>query len=1120
MSFTHLHVHSQYSLLDGLPNIPDLVAKAKGLSMTALALTDHGAMYGIIEFYQACKKAGIKPIIGAEVYIAPRRYIDKQPRLDDRPNHLILLAETTEGYHHLIQLVTKSHLEGFYYKPRIDLDLLEQYHGGLIALSGCLNGPIARAITQRNEAAAQQLVERYQAIFGKNNFFLELQYHPNTPQQHIVNQALVRLSQTTGAPLVATTDSHYLDQTDADAQDILLCIQTKKQLADQDRLTMRAEDYSLASSEQMTAWFKDAPEALTNTQHIADRCTVDIPLGQITMPYYALPPDRTADEVLYELCKIGAQRRYEVDANNQRVTDRLRYELDIIRKTGFASYFLIVQDVVNWAKQHGIVVGPGRGSATGSMVAYVTGITNIDPLKYDLLFERFLNPERVSMPDIDLDITDTRRGEVIDYIELKYGKGHVAQIMTFGTMAARAAVRDVGRVLGISYSYCDRLAKLIPNFSTLDTALETVPELKQLYDSDLDASRLLDNARKLEGVVRHTSTHACGIVITKEPLENYTPVQYSAVGDNSIVTQYSLHSIESLGLLKMDLLGLKNLTIIENTIQLVQSDLHTTILLEKIPLDDKKTYRLLQRAQTTGIFQLESAGMKRYLHELKPNDFEDIIAMVALYRPGPMERIPEYIAGKHKKRTITYLHPILRPILEKTHGILVYQEQVMALARDLAGFSAGEGYLLIKAVAKKIQTLLLEQKQKFITGCIRNNITQTVADQIWEFIEPFARYGFNKSHSTGYALIAYHTAYLKANYPAHFMASLLTSDQSDSDRIAIEIAEARQLDIIVLPPDINESDATFAVVNDTIRFGLGAIKNVGQNLITAIISERTNHGVFQNVEDFFSRIHHKDLNRKSVESLIKSGAFTVLADAATLLSNIDTLLQYTKQHQLDKASGQTSLFQTTSVQAPRLRLHVAEPVALTQKLQWEKDLLGLYISSHPLTALTRFIVNDGFLTISTVLAQAHRSTIRVVGIISAVKRLVTKNNEGMYVLRLEDPHDSIEVMVFPSAVDKIKAVLDEGEVICVTGKVSKRNGQKQIIAEEITGYHTHVLTIVLQHQDKLLLDKIKAILDKHPGQIPVYLDIDHHLLKTKAMVSDIILVELHHLLGDSAVDLI
>ncbi|HBY74262.1 MAG TPA: DNA polymerase III subunit alpha, partial [Candidatus Kerfeldbacteria bacterium] len=849
MTFTHLHVHSHYSLLDGLPKVPELVEYAKNLGFSSLALTDHGVLYGAIEFYTACQAAGLKPIIGVELYIAQRTLQDKQPKLDDRPYHLILLAETNEGYANLIKLVSLAHIEGYYYRPRVDLAALQRYHTGLIALSGCLSGPVSRAILQHDETRAAEVIQQYQAIFGPDHFFLEVQKHAHTPEQAQVNAAIVRLQKQTGAPLVATADAHYLTPADAEAQDILVCIQTKKSVTDTNRLSMRQDDFSLQSADAMAELFAELPEAIANTNRIAERCNVTIALGQIQLPYYELPEGKTADQALRELCQANIATRYAAD-QLAAVQRRIDYELDVISKTGYASYFLIVQDFVNWAKRNHIVVGPGRGSAAGSIVAYLAGITNIDPLRYELLFERFLNPERVSMPDIDLDFADTRRDEVIRYVESKYGKGHVAQIITFGTMAARAAVRDVGRALGLTYGFCDMLAKLIPMFSSLEEALTTVPELKQLYSSDADAARVLDGARKLEGVVRHTSTHACGVVITKEPLQHYTPIQYASTSEHDIVTQYSLHPIEQLGLLKMDFLGLKNLTIIEQTLEIIQKTTDETIDIEQLPLTDKPSYRLLQAGRTTGIFQLESAGMKRYLRELKPTEFDDIIAMVALYRPGPMERIPDYIAGKHKKRPVTYLLPTLKPILEKTYGILVYQEQVMALVRDVAGFTAGEGYLLIKAVGKKIPQLLDQQKQKFMDGCQRNQVDQRIAEQLWEFIEPFAHYGFNKSHSTGYALIAYQTAYLKANYPAQFMASLLTSDRDDSDRIAIEVQEARSLGIAVLPPDVNESFSTFTVVRESladqprIRFGLAAIKNVGQKLVTAMIAERKANGPF------------------------------------------------------------------------------------------------------------------------------------------------------------------------------------------------------------------------------------------------------------------------------------
>lgn len=1127
MKFTHLHVHSHYSLLDGLPKINQLVTHAKSLGMDTLAITDHGALYGVVEFYQECIKQNIKPIIGVELYIAPRGMTDRHPKLDVKPYHLVVLAETLEGYHNLLKIITKANLEGFYYKPRVDYETLRKFSKGLIALSGCLNGHVSRTILAKGTDAAKPVIEQYVDIFGPEHFFLELQHNPHTPDQTTVNTALRELAAATGVGLVATADSHYLTSDDAEAQDILVAIQTKHQVTDTNRLSMRDEDYSLASADQMIEWFIDTPEAIENTQIIAERCNVTLPLGELHMPHYDLPEGKTADDVLRELCIAGITDRYS-DEQRTVVFERLDYELSIIQKTGFASYFLIVQDFVNWAKQQQIVVGPGRGSAAGSIVAYLTGITGIDPIAYDLLFERFLNPDRISMPDIDLDFADTRRDEVISYVESKYGKEHVAQIITFGTMAARAALRDVGRALGMSYGYCDMIAKMIPMFTSLEQAIETVPELKALYESDPDAARLLDAARKLEGVVRHTSTHACAVVITERPLEEYTPLQYSSAGDETVVTQYSQHPIEDLGLLKMDFLGLKNLTLIENTIALISKTLDVTIDIEHIPFNDKPSYRLLQKGQTTGIFQLESAGMKRYLRELKPTEFEDIIAMVALYRPGPMERIPEYIAGKHGKRKVTYLLPQLEPILNKTYGILVYQEQVMALVRDIAGFTAGEGYLMIKAVAKKIGELLAEQKKKFIAGCQKNNTSLEIAETLWEFIEPFARYGFNKSHSTGYALIAYQTAYLKAHYPAHFMASLLTSDQQDSKRIAIEVQEARDMGIAVLPPDINESFSTFTVVKESldtdtprIRFGLAAIKNVGQSVITAIISERKANGEFLHIEDFLTRIRHKDLNKKSLESLIKSGALDILGDAAVFLENIETLLQFNKQAQHEQLTGQANLFGSLPIQnAPRLHLQTCEPLTVQQKLQWEKELLGLFVSAHPLKNAFAHLPKE-ITRINEVKDLRNNTVLKVIGIVNMTKRIITKNNEAMQFLQIEDPTNEIEVIIFPSSMANVKTMINEGDIVKVTGKVSKRNGEIKLTAEEIVPFNPDSIYIQIpEASPKSILDEIQTILQQYPGKIPVYVEVNSRSIKAKSSATKDAVPVLRQLLGDESIHLV
>jgi DNA polymerase-3 subunit alpha len=1125
MSFTHLHVHSHYSLLDGLPKINELVDHAKEQGFSHLALTDHGVLYGAIEFYETCKQAGIQPIIGAEVYVAQRTRFDRQPRVDDKPYHLILLAETLEGYYNLIKLVSQAHLEGYYYRPRVDLDLLQQHHTGLIALSSCLSGPISRAILQQDIPHAQAVIERYQHIFGRDSFFLELQRHANTPEQQTVNSALLDLAKLTQAPLVATADSHYLKPTDAEAQDILVCIQTKKSVSDTARLSMRHDDFSLGSAAEMQQLFADVPEALANTQRIAERCRVEIPLGVIQLPHYALPPGKTDNEVLRELCLSNIPKHYGPELAKA-AEERLDYELDVIRKTGYASYFLIVQDFVNWSRSQHIVVGPGRGSAAGSIVAYLAGITQIDPLKYDLLFERFLNPERVSMPDIDLDFADTRRDEVIRYVESKYGKDHVAQIITFGTMAARAAVRDVGRALGLTYGFCDMIAKLIPMFSSLQEALETVPELQQLYNSDADATRLIDSALKLEGVVRHTSTHACGVIITKEPLQHYTPVQYSSTGENDIVTQYSLHPIESLGLLKMDFLGLKNLTIIEQTLELITKTTDEVIDIDALPLTDKPTYRLLQKAHTTGIFQLESAGMKRYLRELKPTEFDDIIAMVALYRPGPMERIPDYIAGKHHKRPVTYLLESLKPILEKTYGILVYQEQVMAMARDIAGFTAGEGYLLIKAVGKKIERLLNEQKDKFIQGAIKNKVSKRVAEQLWEFIEPFAHYGFNKSHSTGYALIAYQTAYLKANYPAQFMASLLTSDRDDSDRIAIEVQEARALGIAVLPPDINESYSTFTVVRESlpaeprIRFGLAAVKQVGQNLVTAIIAERKANGPFTDIENFLQRIQHRDLNKKSLESLIMCGAMAALGDASTLLANIETLLQYNKTAQQERSSGQSSLFGGGMLAAPKLYLATAPVVSKRVQLEWERTLLGLYVSEHPLKRMQALTL-PGMVTIAEAKELRSNSPIQCLGLVQQLRRVYTKTGDIMQFFQFGDASEQIEVVLFARAMQNLKTVLSDGQCVSVKGKISKRDGEMKIIAEEVTAWPDQFLCLQLPDTTKTAqMTELKQTLEQHVGDLPLYILAKGKLMKTQSLVAPTVVPALAEQLGQDRVILV
>ncbi len=1057
--FVHLHIHSHYSLLDGLPKIPELVERAKKNGMSAVALTDHGVLYGAIEFYQEAVKAGIKPIIGVEAYIARNGRLNKRPRVDDRPYHMVLLARNNIGYQNLLKLTTIAHLEGFYYKPRIDLEMLEKYHEGLIALTACLQGHIPQLILSKDYDGAHKAIAHYQNIFGKDSFYLELQSHPTIPNQRIVNEGLIALSKETGVPLVATNDVHYLTNEDAEAQDILLCIQTKRQLTDTDRMSYVGENFSLKSAEEMAVAFPETPEALANTIKIAEACDVNIQLGSVVLPHFTLPEGKTASGYLRELCDKGLSYRYPGMDHNERIQRRMEYELGVIERTGFTDYFLIVHDFVNWAKTHSIVVGPGRGSAAGSIVAYLLNITNIDPITYDLMFERFLNPERVSMPDIDLDFADTRRDEVIRYVEEKYGKEHVAQIITFGTMAARAAVRDVGRVMGLPYVYCDRVAKLIPMFTDLDHAIASVPELQEIHENDPDGAKLLDSARRLEGVARHSSTHACGVVITKKPLNEYVPLQYAAQDDKIIVTQYSLHAIEDLGLLKMDFLGLKNLTILENTLDIIKKARGTSLNLDTLPLNDPGAFKLLQEGKSIGVFQLESRGMQRYLIQLKPTELEDIIAMVALFRPGPMELIPQYIAGKQGLKRIVYLHPKLKPILEKTYGIAVYQEQVMQIARDLAGFTLAEADVLRKAVGKKIRKLLIEQRDKMIEGMVGNKIPRSTAEKIWQFTEPFARYGFNRAHAACYALIAYQTAYLKANYPEEFMASLMTSDQGDIDRIAIEVEECKRMNIVVLPPDVNESYTTFTAVYNTetrlpqrkIRFGLQAVKNVGEHVVKAIVRERKEHGQYRSLEDFLTRVKTKDLNKKSLESLIKSGSLDAFGERNQMLSSMDLILSMAKASEREGASGQTNLFGMLPVDhSPILRLRPTTPATKKQTLAWEKELLGLYISDHPLAEHREEL--EAVTVRIAALGDYRNRSVRVGGIVTQIQRVMTRNSEPMLFARIEDLSGRTEAIVFPSVLKENPTVWQEDTILVVDGKISDKDGMMKILVSSARAF--------------------------------------------------------------------
>jgi len=1058
LKFTHLHVHSHYSLLDGLAKIDDLLDQAKELGMDSLALTDHGVLYGAVEFYIKAKARGIKPIIGCEMYVTPHDLTSKNNTEGDRKrHHLILLAKNEVGYKNLMKLVSIAHLEGFYYKPRIDKELLKKHAEGLIGLSACAEGEIPAAAISGDKQKAEELALLYRDIFAPGDFYLEIQSHPKFPNQKIANDALIEIAKKHGLPLVATNDIHYVKKDDAEIQDILLCIQTNRKVAEENRMNLLDFELYLKSPEEMASHFPQLPEALSNTQEVVDKCNLEISLGETQLPHFKVPTSFDAETYLDHLCQIGLKKRFDGKVNEEH-QQRMAYELDIIKKTGFASYFLIVQDFVNWAKEQGIVVGPGRGSAAGSFVSYLIGITNIDPIKYDLLFERFLNPERISMPDVDLDFADDRRDEVLNYVREKYGNDHVAQIITFGTMAARAAVRDAGRALGFPYEFCDKTSKLIPMFSSIENALENNRDFKEHYSSGSDAKKLIDSAKRLEGVARHASMHACGVVITKEPVTEYTPLQKIAGKGEGTVTQYPSSTkfsvIEKIGLLKMDFLGLKNLTIIQNTLRIVKKTKGVELTIDDIPMDDKKAFELLQKAETTGVFQLESSGMKRYLKLLQPNNLEDVIAMVALYRPGPMDWIPDFIARKHGEKSIRYVHPKLEPILKKTYGVAVYQEQVMQIAQSLAGFTLGEADVLRKAMGKKVFELIREQKIKFVDGCMKNNIDKKVAEEVFAFIEPFAGYGFNRSHAACYAMVGCQTAYLKAHYPAEFMAALLTSDQDNIDRIAIEVTECKDMGIEVLSPNINESFEEFAVIIDPktkqerIRFGLNAIKNVGHNVAHEIVEERKKSGKFKSITDLIERVGSKDLNKKSIEALAKVGALDEIAERNQILFSIETILAHSKNYQNLKNSNQASLFSSEEIALPEIVLPKQIPASKKERLSWEKEHLGLYISDHPAKDYQEYFETMG-VPINKIDSSSVNRNISVGGVISKIQKIYLKNQKAMLFVTIEDTFSNMEILVFPKVLDETASNWEEEKVILATGKISDKDGVFKLLCDSV-----------------------------------------------------------------------
>jgi len=1075
MKFTHLHVHSHYSLLDGLAKIDDLVNRAKELGMEALALTDHGTLYGAVEFFQKAKKAQIKPIIGCELYVASGDMADKNPGPNNRRFHLTILVKNKTGYKNLVQLVTKAHLNGFYYKPRVDKNLLKQHADGLICLSGCGLAEIPYLISSNRLEKAEEVAREYQNIFGKDNFFIEIQPHFEKSDNKNFYHNLIEFSKKLEIPLIATNDVHYISKEDENYHDVLLAIGTGNKISDPNRLSLKGIDLSFKSAEIMTEFFSEIPEAISNTQKIADAVNFEFEFGTSQFPYFKLPENTTAESYLELLAVEGLKKRFSfnsLDEAPKELSDRFKFELGTIQKTGFASYILIVWDMVNWAKNQGIAVGPGRGSAAGSLISYLIGITNIDPIKYNLLFERFLNPDRIAPPDIDLDFADHRRNEVLEYISKKYGREHVAQIITFGTMAARAAIRDAGRALGFGYGFCDRIAKLIPFNPTqgmktgwLEKSLENIAELKQAVDTDPQARQLIQTAKKLEGVARHASTHACGVVIAKDPITEDIPLQWAIKlngkkdGEQALVTQYEMHSIEALGLLKMDILGLRNLTTIEKTLELIEKNYGQKIDIYTIPLDNEETFDILRKADTVGVFQLESSGMRRYLKELKPTELEDIIVMVSLFRPGPIKLIPSYILRKHGKEKVSYLHPKLEPILKNTYGIAVYQEQLMQIANQLAGFTLAEADILRKAVGKKIKKLLNEQSEKLINGMVNNGIPKSTAEKIWQYVEPFARYGFNRSHAACYAMIAYQTAFLKANYPGEFMTALLNAESSNLDRIAVIMTEAKKMGIDILPPDINESLENFTLINPVrspasngvkdektkIRFGFSAVKNLSTNTTKSIINEREKNGGFLNLQNFLERILPSDLNKKSLEALIKCGALDVFNERQLFNNNIEELLRYLRDTHKNISSLQIGLFESYSTVVP-LKLKNTEPATKKEKLAWEKEFLGLYTSEHPMQDYQE-IMEKKSLMIQKIKPALIGQKVAIGGLISGIQKFVTKNGRLMLFTKLEDWANKIEVVVFPDILEKNPDIWREDNIVIIQGKVSQRNGTLSIICD-------------------------------------------------------------------------
>ncbi|MDR7518486.1 MAG: DNA polymerase III subunit alpha [Armatimonadota bacterium] len=1100
-SFVHCHLHTEYSLLDGASRIEPLMRAAAALGMPAIAITDHGAMYGVIEFFLKAREYGLKPIIGIEAYVAPRRHTDRDPKLDINPYHLVLLATDLEGYRNLLRLTSAAHLDGFYYKPRVDRDLLARHSRGLIALSGCLQGEVARALLREDEQAAREVAAAYRDIFGPGGYYLEIQDHGLPDQQRNI-QGMLRLAADLDLPLVATNDVHYVHRDEAEAQDALMCIQMNVTLSSTAKPRMgEVPEFYLKSPQEMAARFAEIPQALRATMEIADRVQLDLDLGRLKLPHFPVPEGETPDSYLRRLCEEGLRARYGTPTAAQR--QRLDDELRVIAQTGYAAYFLIVWDFVAFARRRGILTTV-RGSAAGSLVLYTLGVTDVDPLHYRLPFERFLNLERYTMPDIDVDFMDSRRDEVIRYVIDKYGADHVAQIITFGTMGARQAVRDIGRVMGLPYGDVDRIAKLIPFNASIDEALRADPELRRAGEETPAVQRLLDLARKLEGVARHASTHAAGVIISRDPLIDHVPVQRATKGD-LVMTQYDMDAVERIGLLKMDFLGLSYLTILDRALAIIEQVRGVRVDLKDIPLDDQATFDLLSRGETVGIFQLEGAGMTRYLKDLRPSRIEDIMAMVALFRPGPMANIPAYIRRKHGQEPITYPHPLMEPVLADTYGVMVYQEDVMAVCQAVAGYTLAEADVLCYAIRKKIKGKLEAQREQFIAGARKRGVAKRVADQIWEQFEPFARYGFNRAHAATYGLLAYQTAYLKANYPAEYMAAVLTTEAAGQDwmaKVAAAVAECERMGIRVLPPDVNESEDTFTVADGAIRFGLSAVKHVGVGAVEAILRARRHGGPFASLADLVARVDTRVVNKRVLESLIKAGAFDSLGrPRAALLQEIDAAMSSGQRLARAGAGSQTGLFELGEAV---VGLPAAEPAveefSRAELLAMERDMLGLYISGHPLAHARDRLAQHTTQTIAQLAEMRDRSDVTVGGLITAVKRTTTKTGSAMAFLTLEDLTGGVEVIVFPKTYEQSHLALRRDAIVVVRGRLDVAEQQVKVLADAVVLLDDaqpaveapegclHVLLDADRHGEDGL-HRLRALLDRHQGDRPVLLTV-------------------------------